>query len=603
MNKYINKILFAALVLFLAGCKDYLDLAPEYSLEIEEVFQDFQNAQGWMEENYMYVVDYPNSSHYQSNFCLGDDAIGNVTWIYAGQIETGNLMAWVTSNFNYFTERKGKGYTSGSNAKKPYQRPGIWQGWAAIRKANIAIESIEEKGLMVNATQEERDVILGQAYFFRAFFHNEIMKFWGRIPYVDGVLEGEDFRNYTRPKTYKECALKADEDYARAAQLLPEDWDTHAAGAKTQGQNKGRVTKGAAYAFKGKNLLLAASPLMRESTDTYNYDAELCAMAVVSFAEVFKLADKGLYALESFDNYEAVFYTEGNPRIWPGGTEFIFNGPASGDGYVTRQMSAIFQLTNYGGSSGWSVSPTHNYIHNNFGMADGLSCDDSPNYDPMNPFEGRDPRFYKWVIKDGDALAVKNNSVFAKLYNGGASRFNGNDKNTSYTGYAIKKWSPITFNKYDKNQNFSASRLHMRLTDVYLMYAEAATVAHGISTAPSAYALSAEGAINALRDRAAMPHVNAIYKASINSFMDEVRRERAVELSWEGHRWVDIRRWSLAHLDKYKNKTALNFDKNHTYFEVEVNTTRVCDYPKHFWLPFEKGQTEIFSGFEQNPGW
>ncbi|MBK3519380.1 RagB/SusD family nutrient uptake outer membrane protein [Carboxylicivirga marina] len=600
MEKNIKYILFAVVVLFLTACEDYLDLAPENDLSLEEVFQDFQNAQGWMDECYMYVVDYAQKSHWNSCFNLGDDAYCNNTWIYSTEMEKGNFAIWPNNNFNYFTE-PGGGSTTAFNAK---DRPGIWQGWEAIRKANIAIESIEEKGWMINASEAEKDAVLGQAYFFRAFFHMEIMKFWGRIPYVDVVLTGEEFKNYKRPDTYKECALKADQDLARAAELLPVDWDNHEAGDKTQGQNKGRVTKGAAYAFKGKNLLLAASPLMRESRDTYDYDQELCAMAVESFSEVLKLGDQGVYTLESFDNYEAVFYTEGgNPRVWPGGTEFIFSGPTNGSAYGVRQMSGVYQLTAYGGSGGWSVSPTHNYVQKNFGMIDGLSCEDSPLHNPLKPFENRDARFYKWLVIDGDQISVKNNTRIANLYVGGNGRFNGGDKNTSYTGYIIKKWYPLSFNSVDKNQNFSAYRLHMRLTDVYLMYAEAALMAHGISVNAPNYSLSAEGAINALRDRAGIPHVANRYKASVNSFMDEVRRERAVELSWEGHRWVDIRRWSLADLDEYKVKTELRFDKDHTYFEEAVLLTRVCEYPKHFWLPFEKSQTEIYKGFEQNPGW
>ena len=76
-----------------------------------------------------------------------------------------------------------------------------------------------------------------------------------------------------------------------------------------------------------------------------------------------------------------------------------------------------------------------------------------------------------------------------------------------------------------------------------------------------------------------------------------------IELSFEAHRWVDIRRWVLAHLDKYKKKTAFEFPKDHSFFEEVELTTRVCDYPKHFWLPFETNQTQFYEGFPQNPGW
>ena len=145
--------------------------------------------------------------------------------------------------------------------------------------------------------------------------------------------------------------------------------------------------------------------------------------------------------------------------------------------------------------------------------------------------------------------------------------------------------------------------MHMRLTDVYLMYAEALHASKGASIAPNSYNLTAEAAINLLRNRAGIPNVNSNIVSNNEDFMDELRRERAVELSYEAHRWVDIRRWGVAHLDKYKIKTALDFDQSYTFFRESTLTTRVCEYPKHYWLPFEANQTQFYEGFPQNPGW
>lgn len=607
MKSLIINISIITFLAFSFSCEDYLDKAPESDLTINEVFKDFQNAQGFVEEMYMYIVDYALGGHYQTFFCLGDDSDGRTTYLMDHYIDMGTFRFWYDNKFNYFAGRNDGGTTTGSSVNNAFNRPGIWEGWEAIRKANITIDAIENQQLMVDATQAERELILGQAYFFRAFFHHEIMKFWGRIPYVDKVLSGEDTKDFVRPATYEECALKADADFAWAAELLPNDWDEHPAGQKTLGENMGRVTKGAAYAFKGKNLLLAASPLMQGNTNTYAYNVELCQQATDAFAEVLKLTDESYYSLQPFINYNDVFYTVGGAKKWPGGTEFIFNNPSASI-YTSRQIPAMFALIDNAGSAGHVMSPTHNYIHSNFGMADGLSCEDSPLYDPNNPFSGRDPRFYAWVTVDGDPLVSNTAGVpavdqTAKLFVGGEHRFPGGIEAASNTGYICKKYYPIEFNKYDKVNSVVAWRLHMRLTDVYLMYAEAAHVAYGATAAPGSYALSAEGAINLLRDRTGIPHVDVQYLSDFNGFMDEIRRERAVELSWEAHRWVDIRRWSLAHLDKYKQKVALEFDAAHSYFQEVIIEERVCEYPKHFWLPFEQDQTEFFEGFEQNPGW
>ena len=144
----------------------------------------------------------------------------------------------------------------------------------------------------------------------------------------------------------------------------------------------------------------------------------------------------------------------------------------------------------------------------------------------------------------------------------------------------------------------------MRLTDVYLMYAEALHAAkNSATTAPGSYNLTAEQVVNIMRDRAGVPHVSASIVGDPNKFMDELRRERSVELSFEAHRWVDIRRWVLADQLKYRMKTGLDFPKDHSYFQEFELITRVCDYPKHFWMPFETNQTQFYEGFEQNPGW
>jgi len=232
------------------------------------------------------------------------------------------------------------------------------------------------------------------------------------------------------------------------------------------------------------------------------------------------------------------------------------------------------------------------------------------------------------LIKAGNTAA--NQPPFQKIYN---------------TGYFIKKWADITFNvaataggsAVDNAVNINASWVSMRLTDVYLMYAEAlaAQTAYGATKAPVYTFLdnapTALAVINMIRDRFSVPHVETAYQsigidmtagANRTKFMDVVRRERATELCFEGERWTDLRRWQLADLPDYRIKTALNYDRDkyptpakkpttnltrsqfkNINFTESVILTRVCDYPKHFWLPFLTDQTLMYPGFPQNPGW
>lgn len=640
MKNYKIKILIILGLVFSFSCEDYLDVAPEALIEEEDVFSTFKNAQGFVEEMYALVVSYEQQAHTFQDFLLGDDGFVDRPTKASGDIDAGRFTDVIKDNFCYLNNHYNADYGStgnnSANVENPNafnkQRPGLYEGsLRGIRKANIVIrnvESVENGGLdlMVNATQAEKDVILGQAYFFRAFFHNEIMKFWGRYPYIDKVLI-DDFR-IPRPETYREVALLANEDYKKAAELLPVDWDNEPYGQLTLGENKGRLTKGTAYAFQGKNLLLAASPLMKGNNvtiDTYDYDTELCDMAVEAFSGILKLADQGRYALASWENYDEVFWKSPTPGAWPGGTEFIFAATGGNAVQSQRFMTSGVNKAIHTNSAGYEViSPTHNFIHNNFGMANGLSIEDDLSglygptlYDPTKPFENRDPRFYRWHIIDGDVIdpGADDPHKTAQLWfesstNKGVHRSTGaeNIKVLNNTGYMWTKFYPKVDGKYHTRWNpiisqYVGVRMHMRLTDVYLMYAEALHASKGATTAPASYSLTAEAAINLLRDRAGIPHVHPSIVADNNKFMDELRRERSVELSYEAHRWVDIRRWGVAHLAKYRRKLALDFPQDRSSFTETLLVERICEFPKHYWLPFPVEQTQIYEGFPQNPGW
>lgn len=160
----------------------------------------------------------------------------------------------------------------------------------------------------------------------------------------------------------------------------------------------------------------------------------------------------------------------------------------------------------------------------------------------------------------------------------------------------------------------------MRLADIYLMYAEACAAIGGATASSSEYpSLTAEGAINTLRDRVGVEHVNVKYTSDKNKFMDEVRRERAVELAFEGFRFCDLQRWLLLTEEPYTVKTSQEFtrvhddawyqDENNDPADAEVSgwsesTIVTRQYTeRNYWFPFFKKDVSIYEGFEQNPGW
>lgn len=159
----------------------------------------------------------------------------------------------------------------------------------------------------------------------------------------------------------------------------------------------------------------------------------------------------------------------------------------------------------------------------------------------------------------------------------------------------------------------------MRLADVYLMYAEAAAEGYGTPQSKAdGYTLSAEDAINKVRDRAGVGHVAANFLVNTDGFMAEVRRERAVELAFEGHRFVDLRRWMLLLDQPYTLKKAVQFDRANDVSSADLyahpEKAHVLNFretvlferhlgQKHYWFPFLKSDVNMYKEFKQNPGW
>lgn len=621
MKTTVIKYLFGILAVFigLTSCTEYLDKDPEADISAEDAFQNFTNFQGFVEEMYNHIPDIAKG-FWVSSFNWGDDeiiTIGNGEYLMGHHIDRGNYRAYINKG-DCFLDR-------GTSSTGDRFNKSVWRGsWAGIRKANMGIEAIEN-GMMINATQEERDLIAGQLYFFRGWFHFQLMKYWGDIPYIDYVLPSDERPSLPRT-SYQDAAAKATADFRKAADLLPVNWDNTAPGRRTAGQNELRVNKIWALGYLGKNLLWAGSPLMANGpTGAKTYDQELCKQAAQAFGELLNLVEGGQtqYSLVDFEDYSSLFYTNQQNWLMPGGTEAIMRGPTYGADSYWRQANS-YQPQDMAEGDGILLAPTANYV-NYYGMANGLPLDDpNSNFDETHPWKDRDPRFYNDIIYDGIQVVKGTMSEseeqwrFANLHTGG--NYRNDPRKTSRSGYLNYKFIPLGANRWDQNYGYSyAHHIHlsyMRLADVYLMYAEAAAQGFGSPTGKSTnFSMTAVDAINKVRERAGVDPVAEDYLASLDAFMNEVRRERAVELAFEGHRFNDLRRWLLLTEYPYNIKTTQHFDRAAVLdpevdpkenavanFREEVILERKLD-SKHYWLPFNDDDISMYPEFTQNPGW
>ncbi len=629
ISKYKSACLALALGCSLAlttSCTDYLDKSPESDVSPEAAFKNFKNFQGFTEELYLCIPDF-SKSYWTTCWNWGEDDIQAVGFDYlmGYKVDQGDFWGWQKEFDGWGACFMDQGDTFAPLAPDGRFKRGLWKAaWYGIRKANLGLENMD---LMTAATQEEKNTIKGQLLFFRGWLHFQLMQYFGGLPYIDHAIAADQPMTLPR-ETCQACAEKAAKDFREAAELLPIDWDKSSVGRNTLGKNGFRINKITALAYEGKSLLWAASPLVKNCDDkmnvngnasTYDYDTNYAQQAAEALGELLALVETGQtqYKLVDFADYSDLFYTWNKNMLPPGSTENILRDIPT-DAW---QNSHFGVFTEFGGSiltGGKAASqPTANYV-NYYGMANGLPLDDPESgFDPTHPWKNRDPRFYHDIVYDGvkvvEGAIEPDANRYANLYTGGTYR---DDINESRTGYLLYKFIPMIANNYDMGSTYNKLYIdvpYLRLADCYLMYAEACAAVGG-ATASAKCSLTALDAVNKIRERAGVAGVAAKFTGNKDKFMDEVRRERAVELAFEGHRFNDLRRWLLLDKAPYNIKTSQEFIRAGEFDPKNPQNTEVSGFKektiltrhftsKHWWMPLKKKDTSIYPEMFQNPGW
>ncbi|MGJ1238201.1 RagB/SusD family nutrient uptake outer membrane protein [Sphingobacterium siyangense] len=632
MKKYF-KVIFITGVLWsstsLISCNKYLDKEEQSNVSSKEAFKNFINFQGYTEELYNCVVNFSNN-YWTNSWNWGEDEITSTAnnFHFVNKIDQGNFWGWQREFDGWGAGWMDQGDFTTRNddvfANRAFRD--LWSAsWFGLRKISLGLENIDK---LTEATQEEKNLIKGQLLFFRGWFHHRLMEYFGGMPYINYVLPSDEKLRLPR-LSYQACADLAAADFREAANLLPIDWDNTTAGKRTLGKNQLRINKIMALAYLGKNYLWAGSPLMNfQSTGSKTYQVDYCKKAAQAFGELLSLVESGQtnYSLVPMSNIHLNFYTTGQNWAMPGSTEAIFRGPYI-DAWVSNWGTSKQYIPLEVGDGDLKFNPTANYV-DYYGMKSGLPIKDitqsdaESGYNAEYPWKDRDPRFYKDIIFDGVKVVQGNMSAseeknrYANLYTRGSYR---DTRTGSQTGYVLRKFIPLTSNKYDQAYSYGTN-LHiyvpyMRLADVYLMYAESAMMASNSATGKADnYGKTAVDAINVIRDRAGVGHVDSKFLSSAAALLPELRRERAVELAFEGHRFNDLRRWLLLTEAPYTLKKAVSFDRAGMFNNQDPSQNRVVNIQenvilerkftsKHYWLPLKVRDVNMYPEFYQNPGW
>ena len=656
MKKLLNQYIFmgvAALSMALGSvsCADYLDKEPDSDVNPEMAFMNFTNFQGFVEEAYNCIPN-KESNFWCCTFNWGEDEIMNTGGgdsHVTAHFDLGDYRNWY-SNDQSFLHRGSGSLNSTSNDKFAHS---LEHAWYVIRKMNLGLEHIDK---LPNATQEEKNLIKGQLLFMRAWWHEEMIVWFGGLPYVDHVIAADGPFDLPR-LSFQECALRCAEDFRAAADLLPDNWDNTTVGKRTLGKNDLRITKVCALGYLGKVLLWAASPLNEKGAQlgaaksgvTYQYNAELAGRAADALAEAIADIESGKtpYSLAEYkysdiynheadkssnSNFSDIFYTTGQSWKMPGSVEAIMRGPMPDINGSNWNFTKLWgpKVNNLVEHDAIIHMPTANYINYAYGMENGLPITDPESgFDPTHPFKNRDPRFYHDIMFDGfkflNTTPGSDDRPFQylEMFTGGNMVPTGDparSANGSRTGYFCQKLVPHQCNRYDGMYNWGGALQtylpYMRVADIYLMYAEAGAAIQGPAYKNNKCQRAAVDAINLLRDRVGAGHVAEKYLMDKNKFMDEVRRERACELAFEGFRWNDLQRWLLLTEYPYNVKTRQEFKRvgNFDFTKNDPRDAEVTGWSetviverafelKHYLLPLKDEDVYLYGDYPQNPGW
>jgi len=489
-------------------------------------------------------------------------------------------------------------------------------------KAKVELSRIRKSEAIPSDT---REMLMGEAYFLRAFFYHNLLRVHGGVPYLTGAFElSGDLEQYQLPRnTFKETVDFIVADLDSAITRLPVD-----------ARRGGTATRGAALALESRVWLHAASDLF--AADKSPFDMEEVKYTSGTQQERWRKAkeaaqaviDLGKYHLPQANTpgeYHRALLREDNP-------EFIWARYFSEGGGEAHNQSLWLSPNGYNGWTG--DAPTQQHV-NAYEMADGSEFEwegadptstDEP-VDADNPYDDRDPRFKANVLHNGadwrsrpsglanlDPKGVIQTGWYEvpdreelrpglDTREGPAQQWNG-----TKTGYNLRKFvSPNVLPKAGQAYN---PWPFIRYAEILLNYAEA--------SAELGETEDALWALNKVRSRVGMPDVPASGGPD-RTLIERIRQEREVELAFEEFRYFDVRRWMIAPEVYSEGAKGIRIegrrvDESHPdarqlteyYYDYDYRVIQVDErrwQNKNYFVPITRDEMERNPNLVQNPGY
>lgn len=618
----------------LFSCDNYLDIVPDQTQQVDLLFERKEVAYTALATCYAYLPK--NDGVYTSFMTMSDE----ITTPISKETDGVRIM---------------KGQQSASNPKF-----GLWSGWSdqgslweGIRHCNILIENIHN---VVDMSEEEMNSWAAEAKFLKAYYHFLLFTYYGPIPIVDENLPISASDNEVR---VKRSTVDQSVDYI--VQTI-DDAILDLPVRELSSNDLGRIDQVIAKSIKSRVLLYAASPLFNGNSEMYSgfinedgehyfnqtYDQTKWDLAKDASLDAINAALEngvGLYEFSSTppnyeDEYEEseflrTLYDLKYTIVDKWNSELIWGNSNPVRDNDWWQMQAACMMKNPSASSveaAWQwIAPTLR-IAELFYTENGLPIDQDLTYDFQNRFNtatvgasqnyqaqygtttaklnlNREPRFYSSLGFDRGYNRTWGNLWQLRMKKGEIHGRIANSDDYLITGYALKKLVHPDSEGDGYNKIVTYAWPMIRLSELYLNYAEAINESAGPNQ-------EAYDALNAVRERAGISNVedawgNASISATLNKhttqdgFREIIRQERLIELSFEGNRYNDIRRWKQA--EQYFNSPVFGWSVDETsvsgYYNITQVGTRSFNSPRDYFHPISINEITINPNLTQNLGW
>ena len=547
--KNIFKSIFAASVLCLTSCTGLLDMTPTDRVSDKVIWENTQNAEYSINYIYSYIIDVTQSQSHAGMTEALTDQMKYGSYNY-------NSMCYIPSEIAY-------GVSPSAGYFDAYM--GYWSTWyGAIRRVNQSISELKQYGQMSDTDKVRLEAELR---FMRAFLYFDLVKRYKQV-----IIYDEDLT-----KIKKDKALNTE---AEGWNFIEADLRFAAAELPERTASKGRLDKGAAWAFLSRTMLYAERwAVVKEAAEEVeklgyglesDYKNSYTKTAAAGNNETILqyLFDRTQSVTHSFDFY----YT-------PGG-DFTLNGESGGGyGTPTQEMVESFEYAK-GGFPDWTE------WHG--------TTTKTP------PYAELEPRFHATILYNGATWKGRTIEPFVGGGDGWCQwNLEREPKGRTTTGYYLRKLVDEGHNVITESGSVQPFTI-IRYAEVLLNKAEAC------------YRLGETGpantAVKAVRQRVGLPYTDK----SGSELEAAIRQERKVELAYEGLWYWDLRRWRVAHkqypegLTGYQQhglKIEKTGDDTFTYTYVSVDDRDRNFLEKMYQFPLPTSELTSNALVDQFPEW